>query len=295
MQNAITKLRQALQRYETREAQSIIDLLLEEVCGITRVFRIMNPQHVLSDEQKNRLDDCAEKLSQGIPVQQVLGYEWFCGQRFKVTPHVLIPRPETAELVQWICEENKGPVDILDIGTGTGCIALSLARLINNSQVLAIDLSTEALNVARENSCQQGIDNVYFAQCDILKSVDNSYFETQINHQLTTYQPHSFDIVVSNPPYICQQEAKEMSTLVLEHEPSLALFVPDSDPLLFYRAIAQFSLEHLRVGGKLYFEINAVYGVETCDLLRRMGYQEVTLRQDINGRDRMVSCKKADI
>lgn len=310
MQNTLVKLRESLSAYDAREVQSIIDLLLEEVCNLSRVDRIMHPDLVLSEAQRQRLFDCADKLSQGIPVQQALGYEWFCGAKFKVTPDVLIPRPETAELVMWICEETTSPVTILDIGTGSGCIALSLARLINNSQVLAIDLSTAALGVAKENCCQQGVDNAYFAQCDILRAVDNSYFETQINQELTTYprgctkqnpqelfrgyEPDKrvFNVIVSNPPYICQQEKTEMSPVVLDHEPSLALFVPDEDPLLFYRTIAQFGREHLTDGGKLYFEINAAYGAETCEMLRNLGYKEVTLRQDINGRDRMVRAEK---
>ena len=176
--------------------------------------------------------------------------------------------------------------------------------------MLAIDLSTAALGVAKENCCQQGIDNAYFAQCDILRAVDNSYFETQINRELTTYpqdctkqnqqelyrgyEPDKrvFNVIVSNPPYVCQREKVEMSSVVLDHEPSLALFVPDEDPLLFYRAIAQFGREHLTDGGKLYFEINAAYGSETCEMLRNLGYKEVTLRQDINGRDRMVRAER---
>ncbi len=292
MQKAIIKLREALSGYGAREAQSIIDLLLEEVCQISRIDRIMHSDQLLTIDQRQRLDECAQQLKKGIPVQQALGYEWFCGERFKVTPDVLIPRPETAELVDWICKDAEGSLSILDIGTGSGCIALSLARLINNSQVLGIDLSTSALSVARENKNQQGVDNAYFAQCDILKCIDNSYFEAQINRELTSYPHLLFNIIVSNPPYICQQEASEMSPVVLDHEPSMALFVPDEDPLLFYRTIAQFGREHLIEGGYLYFEINAAYGQETCDMLLDLGYKDVQLRQDINGRDRMVRCTR---
>lgn len=285
------KLREALNKYDAREAQSIIDLLLEEVCHVSRIDRIMHPGLQLPDDQRQRLLCCARQLSSGVPVQQALGYEWFCGERFKVTPDVLIPRPETAELVDWICkdaESRKGPFSVLDMGTGSGCIALSLARLINNSQVLGIDLSTAALSIARENKFQQGVDNAYFAQCDILRCVDNSYFETQINRQLTSYPHPPFNIIVSNPPYVCQQEAAAMSPVVLDHEPSLALFVPDDDPLLFYRTIAQFGLKHLAEGGILYFEINAAYSPEMCEMLCGLGYQDVQLRQDIHDRDRMV-------
>lgn len=322
MQSAIIELRKSLARYDAREAQSIIDLLLDEVCHISRIDRILSPDLVLPEGQRSQLLACAEQLRQGVPVQQALGYEWFCGERFKVTPDVLIPRPETAELVDWICkdieqlrstnpeETRQQDISILDIGTGSGCIAISLARLINNSQVLAIDISTAALNVACENSCQQGVENVYFSQCDILSAVDNLDFEQQVCSQLSTYQPRCskdcqqqfsngftqekqvFNIIVSNPPYICQQETKDMSSIVLDHEPSQALFVPDNDPLLFYRAIAKFGCGHLSTDGCLYFEINAAYGAETCAMLQEMGYKDVELRQDINGRDRMVkACK----
>ena len=284
------KLREALSGYDAREAQSIIDLLLEEVCQITRVQRILTPDLVLSDVQRQQLSACAEQLRRGVPVQQALGYEWFCGQRFKVSSDVLIPRPETAELVDWICRDAEVSSDgdsrslqIVDIGTGSGCIALSLARLINNSQVLAIDLSTAALSIAQQNSCKQGMDNVQFAQSDILAAVDNLTEEHPLNKV--------FNIIVSNPPYICQQEKVDMSPVVLDHEPSLALFVPDEDPLLFYRAIARFGLAHLAPGGLLYFEINAAYGQETCQLLQALGYNDIQLRQDINGRDRMIRAK----
>lgn len=303
MQNTIMKLREALSSYDTREAKSIIDLLLEEECHITRVDRILNPRLALSEAQRQRLLLCAQQLAQGIPVQQVIGYEWFCGARFKVSPDVLIPRPETAELVDWICQDAsfqqgtsatlastgatpRSGLSLLDIGTGTGCIALSLARLLPHAQVWGVDVSSAALSIARENKYQQGVDNVYFAQCDILNDPPKSFLQELSNSYQQANQ--HFNIIVSNPPYICQHEAAAMSPVVLEHEPSLALFVPDDDPLLFYRAIARYALEHLVPGGSLYFEINAAYGGATCQMLRDLGYQDVQLRQDIHGRDRMV-------
>lgn len=290
--------------YDERERRSIIDLLLEEVCGRTRVDRILSPDWHPDEHQRNELARIARQLSAGIPVQQALGYEWFCGRKFHVTPDVLIPRPETAELIDWIIQtlQPTQPPSLLDIGTGTGCIAITLARLINNSQVLGLDLSTAAINIARANAYEQGVDNVYFAECNILKCESESYFQQVISgcqpacqrwesDSYLQQEPQSFqrfDVIVSNPPYICRKEATEMSPLVLEHEPDMALFVPDDDPLLFYRAIARFARRHLVPHGRLFFEINAAYGPQTCQMLRDEGFGEIEMRHDINGRDRMI-------
>ena len=348
MQNTINTLRTSLRQarssqglplYDEREVRAIIDLLLEEVCSLSRTDRVLHPDLQLPTSQRDTLLRLATLLGRGIPVQQALGYEWFCGERFVVSPDVLIPRPETAELVHWIVDEvgqaksspapsdgvsaatagaSPSPVRILDVGTGSGCIALSLARLVHNSQVVALDLSTAALAIARQNASQQGVDNVQFTQGDILAMVDNSAPQSVITGlstacpqgsepgcqpRLSTIYPQSdtvyppvvdissrcFDIIVSNPPYICQHEAAAMSDLVLQHEPSMALFVPDQDPLLFYRAIARFALTHLASGGHLFFELNAAYGPQTRQLLLDLGYTSVQLRQDVTGRDRMLS------
>ena len=319
MQDTLDILREALsQHYDDREVRAITDLLLEEVCSLTRIDRIMHPDRRPTPSQHAELIRCAQLLAQGLPVQQALGYEWFCDRKFRVTPDVLIPRPETAELITWITQSLPAsdgtaatPLRILDMGTGSGCIAITLSRLINNSQTLAIDLSTAALDVARRNACEQGVDNIHFTQCDILKCVDNAYFMSIIHRLSPTFQqvllsdypqtlspdyPPSdagcqhatFDLIVSNPPYICQHEASEMSPVVLDHEPSMALFVPDDDPLLFYRAIVRFALQHLSPQGQLFFEINAAYGPDTCQMLQAEGFRIAELRQDVNGRDRMV-------
>lgn len=306
--------------YDEREMRSITDLLIEEVCGLSRVDRILHPDWHPDDVQREEILRIAQLLAQGIPVQQALGYEWFCGRKFRVTPDVLIPRPETAELIDWIVQtlsgsetcsltQNSGsetsPItrfSLLDIGTGSGCIAITLARLINNSQVLALDLSTAAINVAQANAYEQGVDNVYFAECNILKCESESYFQQVISgcqpacqrwesDSYLQQEPQSFqrfDVIVSNPPYICRKEATEMSPLVLEQEPDMALFVPDDDPLLFYRAIARFARRHLVPHGRLFFEINAAYGPQTCQMLRDEGFGEIEMRHDINGRDRMI-------
>lgn len=288
MQNTILIIRESLlgthdasgkALYDEREIRSIVDLLLEEVCGLQRVDRVLHPELTLPDSQRERLVEIARQLQAGKPVQQALGYAWFCGSRFRVTPEVLVPRPETAELVDWIMAEvadrpTTAPLRICDIGTGTGCIALSLARQLSQSLVRAIDVSEAALQVAAANAEELKVTNVQFVRQDIL-SADPEQFGTA-------------DIIVSNPPYICRREAAEMSDLVLCNEPDLALFVPDDDPLLFYRTIARLAKVALAPDGQLFFEINAAYGPETCQMLTDLGYSQVELRQDINGRDRMI-------
>ena len=277
MQNTINKLKQSLSPlYDSREMKAIIALLFEEVCGLSRLDMLMNPNIVLSEEKSEILSCYAE----GVPVQQVLGYEYFLGRRFEVNPDVLIPRPETAELVDWIVSEAPIGVNVLDVGTGSGCIAISLAALINNSRVFAYDLSTKALKTAILNAERLNISNVTFVHKDILESQNERFEHPNVDN---------FDIIVSNPPYIMHKEKSEMSANVLDYEPHLALFVPDSDPLLFYRAIGNYGLKNLRHGGRLYFEINAALGRETCQLLESLGYRDIILRKDLNGLDRMIS------
>ena len=281
MQNTINKLKQSLSPlYDSREMKAIIALLFEEVCGLSRLDMLMNPNIVLSEEKSEILSCYAEMLAEGVPVQQVLGYEYFLGRRFEVNPDVLIPRPETAELVDWIVSEAPIGVNVLDVGTGSGCIAISLAALINNSRVFAYDLSTKALKTAILNAERLNISNVTFVHKDILESQNERFEHPNVDN---------FDIIVSNPPYIMHKEKSEMSANVLDYEPHLALFVPDSDPLLFYRAIGNYGLKNLRHGGRLYFEINAALGRETCQLLESLGYRDIVLRKDLNGLDRMIS------
>ena len=297
--------------YDEREVCSLADLLLEEVCGITRTDRLMHPERSLSDDQRARLMDIIDQMERGIPVQQALGYEWFYGARFKVSPDVLIPRPETAELVDWIVSDVRShrlllpvvstsestPLAICDIGTGSGCIAISLARVIEDSKVLGLDVSEAALNIARTNACEQNVDNLQFVHIDILSYVDKLNSSTIITAETDTFPQgyQHFDIIVSNPPYVCRKEASEMSEIVLKHEPEIALFVPDDDPLLFYRVIARFGKKHLVKGGSLYFEINTAFGPATCQLLEAMGYSDVEIRADVTGRDRMIKAVLSDI
>lgn len=301
--------------YDERETKAITLWLLEEVCGWSRTQMMLQSDVLIaSDEQRQRLVEIGEKMATGVPMQYAVGYEYFCGRKFAVNPNVLIPRPETEEVINWIVDNSvdavltvggKGVdntlisaveqnIKVIDIGTGSGCIALSLAQDINGSKVVAADLSTDALITAEKNAKTLGINNTAFLKIDILnpsceqESTDLSTgIYTSLDQLPESYQP-PFDIIVSNPPYICCREKVGMCRNVLDFEPEMALFVPDDDPLLFYRAIAVFGQWHLKKGGWIYFEINAAYGEATCRMMQEKGYAHVELRQDFAGRDRFV-------
>lgn len=258
------------------ESSAIALLLLEETTGLSRM-QLMMADRIDCDEAA--LLRQAKRIAGGEPVQYVLGTADFCGLTFGVQPGVLIPRPETEELVQWTVETAQQmpadrPLRVLDIGTGSGCIAVSLAHLLPEAEVTALDVSDDALRIASANARRNGVQ-VHFQHLDIL----------------TEPLQGTYDIIVSNPPYICNSEAADMERNVLDHEPHLALFVPDADPLLFYRTIAQKALTHLRPSGALLFEINRAYGDATLCLLRTLGYANAELRQDQFGNDRMTKCK----
>ena len=230
---------------------------------------------MLTLKQEEQLNDIIARLQQGEPLQYIEGKAPFCGMNFKVQPGVLIPRPETAELVEWITHDfTTQNARILDLGTGSGCIAISLSKKLPQATVEACDISTEALSVAKENN-EQNNANVEFFHHDILDRA--------------TPLPHSYNMLVSNPPYIKQSEAKDMEEHVTEWEHHTALFVPDDDALRFYRAIAEIGqTEALLPGGSIYVEINQALGKETVDLFESYGYKEIELRKDIYGNDRMV-------
>ena len=252
------------------EASAIAFLLLEEQTGLTKA-QILTTDTPPADT--DRLLTLAQKVAEGFPIQYALGISDFCGLKFHVEPGVLIPRPETEELVDWVV--SSCPSDqqrrILDIGTGSGCIAVTLAKRLPHAQVTACDISPVALRVAAQNADRHGVE-VRFQHTDILTETPQG----------------TYDVVVSNPPYICNSEARQMQRNVLDHEPHLALFVPDATPLLFYEAIARKSLQLLSPGGFLFFEINRQYGTAVTSLLRSLGYTDVELRQDQFGNDRMV-------
>lgn len=266
--------------YGEGEAQAIARLIYEVRYGLTLSDLLMGRD---SSVPQDELEQIAIRLEQQEPVQYILGQADFCGRTFMVNKHVLIPRPETEELCQWIVLGNglQGCKKILDIGTGSGCIAITLAAEMPKAEVTAWDISEEALKVAKENAKRTNV-HVKFEQVDAL------HLTSDICHQTSD----AFDLIVSNPPYICNKERETMETNVLEHEPHTALFVPDNDPLLFYRAIAQYGQTALKEGGWLYFEINPLYAEPIREMLSKMSYHDIEIKGDQYGKQRMIRAKK---
>lgn len=256
--------------YEKQEAESLVSWLFEHHLGLNKGGLLDN---VEEHSFPVRLYEDFERLKDGEPLQYILGKGPFYGRDFLVSPATLIPRNETEELVHLIIKENQQPgLKLLDIGTGTGCIPISLGLEMKNPEVFAVDISEEALKIAQQNASELDA-RVIFMKCDILS-------ETPSVSQM--------DILVSNPPYIPELQKQEMHRNVLEFEPELALFVPDDDPLLFYRAIAKKGKQLLKPDGKLYFEINEEFGEEVASLLSQLGYFQVQIIKDLNGRNRIV-------
>ena len=277
MKQLAKRINEALSPHYTQgEVGALARILATELLGISQTTYYLKDDVTLMPADEARLADALTRLQKAEPIQYILGYSDFCGQRFKVTPAVLIPRPETSELVHRVVQEASDAKSILDIGTGSGCIAVSLAKLLPHANVTAWDISPAAIEVARENSHANGC-NVQFEQRDIL-----------------TYTPSAdrFDIIVSNPPYIKEAEKAAMENNVLLWEPHIALFVPDDTPLLFYRAIAAKALTMLTRGGRLYFEINREHGAEVIAMLQQMGYSDTTLIKDFADNDRMIRAIK---
>ena len=260
--------------YGKGEAQAIARLIYEVRYGLTLSDLLMGRD---SNVPQDELEQIAIRLERQEPVQYILGQAEFCGRTFIVNKHVLIPRPETAELCQWIIATNA--THILDIGTGSGCIAITLAAEMPEAEVTAWDISEEALKVAKENAKRTNV-HVKFEQVDIL------HLPSSILH-LTS----AFDLIVSNPPYICNKERETMEANVLEHEPHTALFVPNDDPLLFYRAIAQYGQTALKEGGWLYYEINPLYAEDLRAILSKMSYYDIEIKEDQYGKQRMIRAK----
>ena len=264
------------------EARAIVRMVMEERFHLSQTDLLLGKDTQLSATDRTEFEKIASRLIQGEPVQYVLGFADFCGHRFRVTPDVLIPRPETEELTRWAMDEclasnsPSSPCHILDLCTGSGCIAISLALALPAARVTAVDISAAALDVARHNAAALGAANVTFVQNDVLISHLSSLISC----------------LVSNPPYVCQSEAVDMSATVTDHEPSLALFVPDEDPLLFYRAIARIGREVLVPGGRIMVELNAALAASTRQLFVDAGYNDVQLRNDQFGKPRMLSAKR---
>lgn len=282
--------------YNEREAQAIVRTVLDALFGMSLTDICLGKVTQLSADDTTRLEKIMQRLEKSEPVQYVLGAEWFAGRLFDVAPGVLIPRPETEDLVKWACDEAKEKEDnskeergkeekevskkgeeaphpsILDIGTGSGCIAITVALALPQARVTAWDISTDALAIAAGNAHKLGA-SVRFEHQDALSAPDDE---------------ERWDVIVSNPPYICDRERADMSDNVLSYEPELALFVPDSDPLLFYRAIARYASKALKPGGRLLFETNTAYAHEVAQVMADEGFTAIEVRNDCFGKPRMV-------
>jgi release factor glutamine methyltransferase len=269
--------------YESDELRNIIELVIEHITNMSRAEQVKNKVPYLTCTQLEDLDAITERLKKNEPVQYVLGEAWFAGMKFKVNKNVLIPRPETEELVDWIVKESQKSnpesfrdksQNIIDIGTGSGCIPITLKHQLPEANVSAIDVCSEALFTATENAIKLNTE-VDFTLLDFLD-------EEKWN------ELHQYDIIVSNPPYVKQSEINTIHERVKEFEPHLALFVPDNDPILFYKKLSDFSMKHLNAGGKLFVEINEALGEAVSNLFRSAGFLNVDLKKDMQGKDRMV-------
>jgi len=267
--------------YPSEEIQSFFSILSEKYLNLARIQITLEADKEIDSATLKKFEKALEGLKKQEPIQYIVGDTEFYGLTFNVNKSTLIPRPETEELVEWIIEdsvsEKRSNYSILDIGSGSGCIAISLAKNLTSATVSALDYSFEALKTAEENAKLNHV-TVQFFQEDILK---------------TGTLPQQYDVIVSNPPYVRELEKLEMQSNVLDHEPASALFVSNSDPLLFYRTIARLSLRYLKPNGKLYFEINEYLSKELIDSLKQEGYPNIELRKDFRGKDRMLLCRKS--
>ncbi|MFD2565991.1 peptide chain release factor N(5)-glutamine methyltransferase [Pseudotenacibaculum haliotis] len=282
------------------EVDTFFAYLIEEYLGLQRIDLIMNPDREISDQEQESLDIALQRLKKEEPIQYIIGKTEFYGFPFYVDKNVLIPRPETEELVEWVIKEvkEKGEkVKILDIGTGSGCIPISLKKHLPNAEISAIDISKKAIEVAKKNA-ELNQAEISFIELDILQVNNlNSVIANEMkqSHEITSSSQNlgiprndiKFDIIISNPPYVRELEKAEMKNNVLENEPELALFVDDTDPLIFYDTIAGIAKQHLTKGGLLFFEINQYLGKEMLALLHDYQFQNIELKKDLFGKDRM--------
>ncbi len=271
--------------YQPSEAKSLAREVLCLVTNRSLTSLMAESQVILNSEEASECSQIVARLLTHEPLQYIVGTAPFYNRTFYSDSRALIPRPETEELIEWILSDVATGVKILDIGTGTGCIAITLALELPNAQVSAIDISPDAIELAKMNSESLG-GSVNFIEGDILQMAEESKInssEIEMPDEIEKY-----DIIVSNPPYITINERDEMEENVIKYEPSIALFVPNQNPLLFYRAISIYALTHLRKGGMLYFEINQQYGKETVAMMQELGFNDVELRCDLNNNERMV-------
>ncbi len=305
--------------YPENEISAFIRIIFSDVFNISSVETVIKENEKFSEEKDFKITEIVNRLKNFEPLQYIIGHTEFYGLKFKVTPDVLIPRPETEELVDLIISENKTreKIKIMDIGTGSGCISVSLAKKLPSAEIFALDISPEALKVAESNALNNSVD-ISFFQGDILNFEKNTArkklpFLVALKRGLTSVVSErrltnivserrltsvvserrltnqKFDVIVSNPPYVRFSEKKQMSKNVLDFEPETALFVKDKNPLIFYSAIADYAKTHLSKSGKLYFEINEAFGKEVKELMLVSSFSEVKILKDINGKSRIVA------
>lgn len=288
-------------QYPTEEIETFLFYSFSEYFGFSRSDMVLKKEMRLSESELLKFFRVIRKLKLHVPIQYILGNTEFYGLKFKVNEHVLIPRPETEELVDWIIKDVtlsvvEGPLNIIDIGTGSGCIAIALKKNMPDAEVYALDISENALTVAKENA-ELNTTEIHLLHGDILEFYRGGA-ETQSNKDDKNSAPprlcgeETFEIIVSNPPYITEKEKPAMSANVLDHEPHTALFVPDNDALLFYRAILDFAKEKLAPGGNVYFELNSTYAAAVAELAAAKGFINCSIRKDLNGKERMLRCEK---
>ena len=280
--------------YDQREARAVARMLVEEKFSLSFADIICGGVEALPDADKQWIEAAVKRLEQGEPIQYVLGWAWFGGLKFNVRSGVLIPRPETEWLVDNIrahpAPSNDRPLRILDIGTGSGCIALSIKQRLPETYVEAWDISTEALSIAADNARSLSLD-VVWRQQDALNITPNVLSTTPNDNSVVPDSP-LWDVIVSNPPYICERERTDMARNVLEHEPSTALFVPDTDPLLFYRAITRYAVGSLNEGGRMLFECNTLYAGDTARMMADEGMTATQVYDDCFGKPRFAVGKR---
>ena len=266
-------LQQLQSIYSMEEATAITGLVFENKAAVSRKDIIKSPDGILLNHHKTILDEALKQLITHKPVQQITGEAWFYNLKFKINEHVLIPRPETEELVKWLIEENAGDVSVLDIGSGSGCIPITLKKNLPDALITSIDVSIEALEIAKQNAAANKT-TVDFLQFDFLNK--NEWRRLPV-----------FDIIISNPPYIPLNEKEKLDRNVTAYEPHTALFVPNEKPLLFYEMIAAFAKKHLKPNGKIYVEIHEGFAKETASVFLPT-FKNVEIRKDINGKERMI-------
>jgi release factor glutamine methyltransferase len=266
--------------YNASEAANIADLSMEHLTGMSRIDRIVNNEKMLSPGQDEQLREMMRRLMQHEPIQYVLNEAWFCGMKFYVDQNVLIPRPETEELVEWVLTDavnQNGNFKILDVGSGSGCIPIAIKTKLKEAEVWSCDISEPALRVAQKNAADLGA-SIHFIQIDFLNEGERE-------------QLFSFDLIVSNPPYVPVIDKGKMDANVLDFEPDTALFVPDNDPLVFYSAIADFAKNHLKEKGQIFVELHEDFGNDAINLFRSQGFI-AEIKKDMQGKDRMLKAVK---